>query len=500
MHTATPDNDLHPSGELTTAQPQTKHTQLHYTLIFIPAGHPVQRNTWQNTHSSTIFIPAGHSPQCSPQQNTHSYTIHWSSSQQGTQYSVTPNKHTQLHHTLIFIPVGHSLQCNPQQNTQLHHTLIFISAGHSLQPNPQQNTHSYTIHWSSSKQGPHYSATPDKMHAATLSSICSLCIYIRPGLLSFKTHIHAHPSTHPLMNVYPPTHTHTSTPPQTHTQMHARTSIHPHSEYHFPTPSSKLCQIWLRHWRGTLYLWSAPSERFGYWYDCGSNLAPKHALKHETHVKKKFRLTQVFKKVLSRIKRFWFYLSWCKQHGNIKQASDIIWVVHNKLNTVWAPTKNCLLVDSFLRPMAWLIRQWLKEGCRKPVLGVCHPPLHPPTHTDTASGTAVYLHPTPPTMRTSSEPQCAIALSETHQCISKCSMTIFINILCSTTGQRIIIITMYSFNTCVCYLSKLEHIIMRNRNFFIFYVTLLLFNPAQFLMVSYDGECYKFWRRIAFKL
>ena len=34
---------------------------------------------------------------------------------------------------------------------------------------------------------------------------------------------------------------------------------------------------------------SAPSERFGY-YDCGSNLAPKHARKHETHpprVKKK---------------------------------------------------------------------------------------------------------------------------------------------------------------------------------------------------------------------
>ena len=38
---------------------------------------------------------------------------------------------------------------------------------------------------------------------------------------------------------------------------------------------------------------SAPSERFGYWYDCGSNLAPKHARKHETHpprVTKKFRL------------------------------------------------------------------------------------------------------------------------------------------------------------------------------------------------------------------
>ena len=30
-----------------------------------------------------------------------------------------------------------------------------------------------------------------------------------------------------------------------------------HSEHHFPAPSSKLCQIWLRHWRGTLYLRAA---------------------------------------------------------------------------------------------------------------------------------------------------------------------------------------------------------------------------------------------------
>ena len=29
------------------------------------------------------------------------------------------------------------------------------------------------------------------------------------------------------------------------------------------------------------------SERFGYWYDCRSNLAPKHARKHETQGKKK---------------------------------------------------------------------------------------------------------------------------------------------------------------------------------------------------------------------
>ena len=52
----------------------------------------------------------------------------------------------------------------------------------------------------------------------------------------------------------------------------ANTTQHPHSEHRFPAPSSKLCQIWLRHWRGTSSLSprscpptrSAPTERFGY--------------------------------------------------------------------------------------------------------------------------------------------------------------------------------------------------------------------------------------------
>ena len=69
---------------------------------------------------------------------------------------------------------------------------------------------------------------------------------------------------------------------------------------------------------------SAPSERFGYWYNCGSNLAPKHPRKQETHpprVKSKI--------VPSRFKRFWLYLCWGKQRGHavIKETSDIIWVV-----------------------------------------------------------------------------------------------------------------------------------------------------------------------------
>ena len=36
---------------------------------------------------------------------------------------------------------------------------------------------------------------------------------------------------------------------------------HPHSEHRFPAPSSKLCQIWLRHRRGTLYLRAAVHRR-----------------------------------------------------------------------------------------------------------------------------------------------------------------------------------------------------------------------------------------------
>ena len=43
-----------------------------------------------------------------------------------------------------------------------------------------------------------------------------------------------------------------------------------HSEHRFPAPSSKLCQKWLLHWRGTLYLraavrrrWQRPPKAFG---------------------------------------------------------------------------------------------------------------------------------------------------------------------------------------------------------------------------------------------
>ena len=71
-----------------------------------------------------------------------------------------------------------------------------------------------------------------------------------------------------------------------------------HSKHRFPAPSSKLCQIWLRHWRGTLYLRAAVHRR-GQRLPKGLgtnmtveaiNLAPKHARKQEAHpprVKKK---------------------------------------------------------------------------------------------------------------------------------------------------------------------------------------------------------------------
>ena len=71
----------------------------------------------------------------------------------------------------------------------------------------------------------------------------------------------------------------------------------PHSQHRFLAPSSKLCQIYLRHGRGTLYLRAAVQRRgqrspkgSGTNMTVEANLAPKHARKHETHpprVKKK---------------------------------------------------------------------------------------------------------------------------------------------------------------------------------------------------------------------
>ena len=83
-----------------------------------------------------------------------------------------------------------------------------------------------------------------------------------------------------------------------------------------PHPSSDLCYNCLRHWKDAPSLSphkvcpptrSAPSERLGYWWGCGSNIAPKHARKHGT------RPSRIKELVPSRFKRFWFYLCWRKQ-------------------------------------------------------------------------------------------------------------------------------------------------------------------------------------------
>ena len=250
-HTATPYTDLHPSGELTTAQPLTKHTQLHYTLIFIPAGYPVQRNT-QQTHTATPYTDLHPSGALTTVQSPtkHTATPYTDLHPSGALTTVqSPTKHTQLHHTLIFIPAGYPVQRNTQQthtatpytdlhpsgalttvqsptkhtatpyidlhlsralttaqppakHTQLYHTLIFIKAGPSLQCNPWQNARSYTIFY-----------------------LLIVHIYAPwPAIIQ---------DTHPCASIHPPTHecipTHThsyiNTPPNPHTN--ACTHIHP---------------------------------------------------------------------------------------------------------------------------------------------------------------------------------------------------------------------------------------------------------------------------------
>ena len=67
-----------------------------------------------------------------------------------------------------------------------------------------------------------------------------------------QTDTHTHTHTHACM--------HARTHACTHARMLAHTHTHTHSEYRFPAPSSKLCQIWLCHWRGTLYLLTAVQQ------------------------------------------------------------------------------------------------------------------------------------------------------------------------------------------------------------------------------------------------
>ena len=81
-------------------------------------------------------------------------------------------------------------------------------------------------------------------------------------------------------------------------------------------PSSKVCQNWLHHWRGTLYLQAdvhqcckRPLKGVGT-NKTGGNIASKHACKHEV-------TSWVKKEVSSRFKWFCFCLRWHKQHGQL---------------------------------------------------------------------------------------------------------------------------------------------------------------------------------------
>ena len=80
-------------------------------------------------------------------------------------------------------------------------------------------------------------------------------------------------------------------------------------------------------------------------HDCRSNLEPKHARKHEAHppwVRKVFRLDS---------NDFGFIWAGISKMFSYKRNVRYNTVVCNKLTTVWAPTKNCSLADSFLDPM-----------------------------------------------------------------------------------------------------------------------------------------------------
>ena len=98
----------------------------------------------------------------------------------------------------------------------------------------------------------------------------------------------------------------------------------------------------------------------------GSNVASKYAHKHEAQpprVKKNQChldsnnfgcICAGVNNVGSYKRNVWYNLS-CLLQTNcwavIKEMSDIIWVVHYKWTAIWAPRKNCLLADSFWRPM-----------------------------------------------------------------------------------------------------------------------------------------------------
>ena len=96
------------------------------------------------------------------------------------------------------------------------------------------------------------------------------------------------------------------------------TSLRKPACVHTPSPVFWLCQSWLRHWRGTLYLCAAV-QRHG---QCplkglGTDKTVEATWRPSTQLNVRRIHPRLKKRVPSRFKRFWFCLSWRKQHGQL---------------------------------------------------------------------------------------------------------------------------------------------------------------------------------------
>ena len=129
-----------------------------------------------------------------------------------------------------------------------------------------------------------------------------------------------------------------------------RSVVDTYSEHRFPAPSSARFSYATE---GALFISaqlstdavSALRKVSGTTNMTRSNLAPKHACKHETHpprVKEEFRLDS----------NDYGFVCASVNLAAMNDTPCFIRVVCNKLTAVWAPTKNCSLGDSFLDPMA----------------------------------------------------------------------------------------------------------------------------------------------------
>ena len=104
-----------------------------------------------------------------------------------------------------------------------------------------------------------------------------------------------------------------------------------HSKPRFPAPSSKLCQNWLRHWRGTFYLRTAVQrcQRPPKGLDTSKIVKKKKKKKktcRSTHLKIEARPPQVKKEEEKKKKKEMFCLNsddfglcWSKQRGRLKR-------------------------------------------------------------------------------------------------------------------------------------------------------------------------------------